>query len=102
MTAAGHEVAALTRSGARQEQLRNAGAEPVICDALDSVALEKAVGSVRPEVVVNQLTALPRRISPRRAARDLAATNRLPSDGTPNPMAAPPAPRVTPSLPPSL
>ena len=95
LTAAGHEVAALTRSGARQEQLRNAGAEPVICDALDSVALEKAVGSVRPEVVVNQLTALPRRISPRRPGRDLAATNRLRSEGTRNLMAASAAAGVT-------
>ena len=58
------------------------------CDALDAAALEKAVGAARPEVVVNQLTALPRRISPRRAARDLAATNRLRSEGTRNLMAA--------------
>jgi nucleoside-diphosphate-sugar epimerase len=88
LAAAGHEVAALTRSEGRQEQLRGAGAEPVTCDALDAVALEKAVGSVRPEVVVNQLTALPRRISPRRAGRDLAATSRLRSEGTRNLMAA--------------
>jgi NAD(P)-dependent dehydrogenase (short-subunit alcohol dehydrogenase family) len=53
LAAAGHEVTASTRSEGRQEQLRAAGAEPVTCDALDAVALEKAVGSVRPEVVVN-------------------------------------------------
>jgi nucleoside-diphosphate-sugar epimerase len=88
LAAAGHEVTALTRSGAKQEQLRGAGADPVTCDALDAVALEKAVGSARPEVVVNQLTALPQRISPRRAGRDLAATNRLRSEGTRNLMAA--------------
>jgi len=88
LAAAGHEVTALTRSGARQEQLRSAGAEPVTCDALDAAALEKAVGLARPEVVVNQLTALPRRISPRRAGRDLAATNRLRAEGTRNLMAA--------------
>jgi nucleoside-diphosphate-sugar epimerase len=88
LAAAGHEVTAVTRSGAKQERLRSAGAEPVTCDALDAAALEKAVGSARPEVVVNQLTALPRRISPRRAGRDLAATNRLRSEGTRNLMAA--------------
>ncbi len=88
LTAAGHEVAALTRSGAKLEQLRGAGAEPVMCDALDAVALEKAVGLVRPEVVVNQLTALPQRINPRHIGRDLAATNRLRSEGTRNLMAA--------------
>ncbi len=88
LTAAGHQVTALTRSGARQEQLRSAGAEPVTCDALDAVAVGKAVGSARPEVVVNQLTALPRRISPRRVGRDLAATNRLRSEGARNLMVA--------------
>jgi nucleoside-diphosphate-sugar epimerase len=88
LAAAGHEVTALTRSGAKQEQLRGAGAAPVTCDALDAAALAKAVGLARPEVVVNQLTALPRRISPRRAGRDLAATNRLRGEGTRNLMAA--------------
>ncbi len=88
LTAAGHEVTALTRSEGRQEQLRSTGAEPVTCDALDAAALGKAVGLARPEVVVNQLTALPRRISPRRAGRDLAATSRLRSEGTRNLMAA--------------
>src|SRR6266487_5966781 len=88
LAAAGHEVTALTRSEAKQEQLRSAGAEPVTCDALDVVAVEKAVGSARPEVVVNQLTALPRRISPLRVGRDLAATSRLRSEGTRNLMAA--------------
>jgi nucleoside-diphosphate-sugar epimerase len=88
LAAAGHQVTALTRSGAKLEQLRSAGAEPVTCDALDAAALETAVGLARPEVVVNQLTALPRRISPRRADRDLAATNRLRREGTRNLMAA--------------
>ena len=88
LAAAGHQVTALTRSGAKLEQLRSAGAEPVTCDALDAAALAKAVGLARPDVVVNQLTALPRRISPRRAGRDLAATNRLRREGTRNLMAA--------------
>src|SRR5260370_20538086 len=89
LTAAGHEVTALTRSGARQEMLRDAGAESVTCDALDAAALEKAVVSARPEVVVNQLTAFPRRITPARARRDLAATHPLPTQGTRHPLAAP-------------
>ena len=88
LTAAGHDVAALTRSAPKREQLREAGAEPVICDALDAAALASAVEAARPDVVVNQLTALPPRISPRRIGRDLAATNRLRSDGTRNLMAA--------------
>jgi nucleoside-diphosphate-sugar epimerase len=88
LTAAGHEVTALTRSEAKQFLLRDAGAEPVACDALNSEALRSAAVAAHPQVVVNLLTALPRRISPRQIGRDLAATNRLRSEGARNLMAA--------------
>jgi nucleoside-diphosphate-sugar epimerase len=88
LTAAGHEVVALTRSASKAEYLRAAGAEPVICDALQAAELARAVKAARADVVVNQLTALPARINPRRITRDLAATNRLRTEGTRNLMAA--------------
>src|SRR6266536_2215783 len=88
LTAAGHDVVGLTRSAPKREQLRKAGAEPVICNALDAAALASVVGAARPDVVVNQLTALPSRISPRRIGRNLAATSRLRGEGTRNLMAA--------------
>lgn len=73
----GHEVVALARSEQRAHALRGAGAEPVIADALDPAALHAAIVGARPEVVVNQLTALPARIRPHRYAHDLAATTEL-------------------------
>src|SRR5258708_37956088 len=88
LTAAGHEVTALTRSEAKRRPLRDAGAEPVICDALNADALRSAAVAAHPEVVVNLLTALPQRISPRQIGRDLAATSRLRSEGARNLMAA--------------
>jgi nucleoside-diphosphate-sugar epimerase len=88
LSAAGHEVVALTRSQTKLEQLRLTGAVPVSCDALDAAALASAVAAARPEVVVNQLTALPPRISPRRIGRDLAATNQLRTQGCHNLLAA--------------
>lgn len=88
LSAAGHEVVALTRSEAKLEQLRTAGAEPVSCDALDEAALASAVAAARPEVVVNQLTALPPGMNPRRIGRDLVATNRLRTQGARNVMTA--------------
>ena len=88
LTAAGHDVVGLTRSAPKREQLRKAGAEPVICNALDAAALASAVEAARPDVVVNQLTALPPRINPRRIGRNLAPTNRQRSEGTHNLMAA--------------
>ncbi len=88
LAGAGHDVVALTRSAAKRDVLRHAGAEPVICDALDTEALARTVDAARPDIVVNELTAQPRRINPRRIGRDLAATNRLRSAGARNLMAA--------------
>src|SRR5260370_35266194 len=92
LTAAGHEVTALTRSEAKWRPLRDAGAEPVICDALNSEALRSAAVAAHPQVVVNLLTALPRRIRPRPIGRDRAPTTRLPAPGARTLMPAPPAP----------
>lgn len=74
---AGHEVTALARTPERARQLSQTGATPAIADALDAQALRSAITGARPEVVVNQLTALPATIRPRHYATDLAATNRL-------------------------
>lgn len=79
---AGHSVVALTRSAAKVDALRVAGAEPVVGDALDAAAVERAVTAAAPDAIVHELTAIPHRIDPRRVDRDLAATNRLRIDGT--------------------
>jgi nucleoside-diphosphate-sugar epimerase len=80
--AAGHEVAALTRSPGKQAELRALGATPVVADALDREALIAAVKSVRPTHIVHQLTALPK--GGVRGPKDLDATNRLRTEGTRN------------------
>jgi len=83
LLAAGHEVTALARSPARAEQLRAAGAETAIADALDATALREAVLQARPQAVINQLTSLPRRIDPRRIERDFERNDRLRSAAGP-------------------
>ena len=65
LLAAGHEVVGTTRSAERAERLRAAGAEAVVCDALDLEALAAAVREARPDALVNQLTDLPQSFSPR-------------------------------------
>ena len=57
-----HEVFALTRSPA--PALKEIGAEPVIADALDAAAVKAAVGRIRPDAVINELTSLPRHYTP--------------------------------------
>jgi uncharacterized protein YbjT (DUF2867 family) len=86
LVAAGHTVAGMTRSPGKTDQLRAAGAEPVVCDVFDAAALTAAVGSFRPQAVFHQLTDLPD------DAADLAAfsqrNSRIRGEGTANLIAA--------------
>jgi nucleoside-diphosphate-sugar epimerase len=60
-----HEVFALTRSlDAATPALKEIGVEPVIADALDAAAVKAAVGRIRPDAVINELTSLPRHYTP--------------------------------------
>jgi nucleoside-diphosphate-sugar epimerase len=83
---AGHEVVGMTRRDERAAEIREAGAEAVVCDVFDAEALREAVVAVRPEVVLHALTALPPRFKPREDY--LAATNRVREEGTRNLVAA--------------
>ncbi len=82
LVADGHRVTGMTRSPAKLDALRAAGAEPVLADALDAAAVAKAVAEAQPEVVIHQLTAIPARIDPRKMKRDFALTDRLRTEGT--------------------
>jgi 2-alkyl-3-oxoalkanoate reductase len=84
LLAAGHEVTGMTRSRAAAEQLASKGAEPVVSDAYDAEAVREAVVKAEPQVVVHQLTALPRAIDPRRIGEQLADNDRLRVQGTRN------------------
>jgi nucleoside-diphosphate-sugar epimerase len=59
-----HEVFALTKSRDSAPTLKDIGAEPVIADALDAAAVKAAVGRIRPDAVINELTSLPRHYTP--------------------------------------
>ena len=80
LVAAGHEVTGTTRREERIEEIGAAGATAVLCDALDAEALAAAVRAASPEVVVNQLTSLPRDYNPRRASF-YAETDRVRREG---------------------
>jgi nucleoside-diphosphate-sugar epimerase len=83
LIAAGYEVTGTTRSEARAAEVRAAGAEAAVVDVYDRDALRTTVVSAAPDAIVNQLTALPKRMDFRR--EDLyAATNRLRTEGTRN------------------
>jgi nucleoside-diphosphate-sugar epimerase len=62
--------------------LRKFGVVPVIADALDHDQVAEAVGTARPEVIVDQLTAIPASLNFRHIDRDFELTNRLRIQGT--------------------
>jgi nucleoside-diphosphate-sugar epimerase len=86
---AGHGVTGTTRSEARAEEVRAAGAEAVVCDVFDAEALSRAVEAAGPDVVVNELTSLPRDYNPRQLdERFYGPTNRVRTEGGGNLLAA--------------
>jgi 2-alkyl-3-oxoalkanoate reductase len=93
LVARGHEVVGMTRTAAKQDLLRSLGARPVVADALDPDAVAQVVASVKPEVIVHELTALSAPMSirdVRHPERSPATTmtNRLRTEGTDHLLAA--------------
>ncbi len=82
LVAGGHHVTGMTRSEERAEELRRAGAEAVVADVFDSDRVTAALATAEPEVVVHQLTALPKRLDLRKMDEAYAGTNRLRTEGT--------------------
>lgn len=56
---AGHEVVGTTRSEAKADSIRAAGAQPAVVEVNHLEALRSVVSAAKPEVVINQLTSLP-------------------------------------------
>jgi 2-alkyl-3-oxoalkanoate reductase len=84
----GHEVTGTMRSEWKVRALADAGATPVVLDALDPQAMKNAVAEAAPDVVVHELTAIPPKFTPRRFDAAFAMTNRLRTEGTDHLVAA--------------
>jgi nucleoside-diphosphate-sugar epimerase len=88
----GHQVTATTTSRDKLGLLEQLGAEGVVMDGLDAAAVGEAVAAARPDVIVNQMTALSEahagKPNLRKADRFFAATNRLRSEGIDHLLAA--------------
>lgn len=84
LIADGHEVAALTRTEDRAAMLRRRGVEAHVADVFDRGSVVAACRAAGPDVVVDQLTALPKAMDIRRYREALAPTNRLRLEATPN------------------
>jgi nucleoside-diphosphate-sugar epimerase len=59
----GYNVVAMTRSQERAQSLAAQGVEPAIADVFDADSVKAAIAHAQPEVVIEQLTALPKTYS---------------------------------------
>lgn len=82
----GDLVAGMTRSPGKADDLRQLGAEPVVCDVFDADALTAEVARFRPDAVVHQLTDLPDRLD--ELGTYAARNDRIRTEGTRNLLAA--------------
>lgn len=79
LVAARHEVVGMTSSEHGLTVLRKFGADGVVANAFDSEAVNAAIGRVRPDAVIEELTSLPRDYTPEamRAAAEMDRRVRL-------------------------
>lgn len=83
-----YDVAALTRSPEKAQTLVEQGIEPAIADVFDARAVKAAISRARPEVVIEQLTALPRTYTRESMTAAGALNTRLRLEGGANVLAA--------------
>jgi nucleoside-diphosphate-sugar epimerase len=92
LVARGHQVTATTTSAAKLRLLEQLGADGIVMDGRDAASVGEAVAAARPDVIVNQMTALSvahaGKPNLRKADRFFATTNRLRSEGTDHLLAA--------------
>ena len=88
LLAKGHAVVALTHSPEKAQALAKQGIEPAIADVFDPDAIKAVVRRAQPEVVIEQLTALPRTYTRQSMNAAAALNNRIRLEGGANVLAA--------------
>src|SRR5271156_4082362 len=88
LLAAGHDVTGMTRAPEIARQLEAAGVHAVVADVLDATVLKRAVTRARPEIVIPQLTDLPRDFDEVKIAAAYPLNARIRTEGTRNLVAA--------------
>jgi nucleoside-diphosphate-sugar epimerase len=84
LTGAGHFVSGLTRDADKVPALKRAGAQAIVLDVFNQRALHDAVTRVKPDVIIHQLTNLPKVFDSVQLAQMLTENARLRVEGTRN------------------
>lgn len=88
LLAKGHSVVALVRSAENTQTLIKQGIEPAIADVFDPDSMKAVVTRSRPEVVIEQLTALPRTYTRESMSAAAPLNTRIRLEGGANVLAA--------------
>jgi nucleoside-diphosphate-sugar epimerase len=88
LCSAGHEVTGTTRTPKGARELEAAGVHARIVDVFDAAMLARMVAEARPEVVIHQLTDLPREFDEAQLAAAFPRNARIRTEGTRNLLAA--------------
>lgn len=88
LLAKGHDAVALTRSPEEAQALVERGIEPAIADVFDSDAVKAVVTRAQPEVLIQQLTALPKHYTREAMIAAAPFNDRLRLEGGANLLAA--------------
>ncbi|OKH42872.1 dTDP-4-dehydrorhamnose reductase [Calothrix sp. HK-06] len=88
LLAKGHNVVAMTRSPETAQSLAAQGIESAIADVFDPDSVKAAIAQAQPEVVIEQLTALPRTYTRESMNATAALNTRIRSEGGANVLAA--------------
>jgi nucleoside-diphosphate-sugar epimerase len=92
---AGHDVVGTTRSAQTATELERAGVRAAVVDVFEPPALSAVVRAANPDVIIHQLTDLPRQFDETRVAASYAANARIRIEGTRNLIAAARAVKVS-------
>jgi nucleoside-diphosphate-sugar epimerase len=79
---AGHSVTGTTRSPATAKELERAGVTPAVLDIFDAPEVAAVLAGPAPEVIIHQLTDLPRVFDQARIVAAYAANSRIRTEGT--------------------
>jgi nucleoside-diphosphate-sugar epimerase len=88
LIAKGHAVVALTRSPEKAQALAKQGIEPAVADVFDADAVKTVVSRAQPEIVIEQLTALPKTYTRESMNAAAALNTRIRLEGGANVLAA--------------
>ena len=88
LLAQGHQVVALTRSLEKAQTLAEQGVELAIADVFDAEAVKAAITRTQPEVVIEQLTSLPKTYTSESMSAAAALNTRIRREGGANVLAA--------------